>query len=107
MRAELGTRALACLSPDEVALEAMGEPARRVCRTLAREVSERLVQCGCPKAGGPLAAMLIGGLESKLPGVAAPASIDRAAPAREGATWAEIVGRLGEADLSKLWVNAD
>lgn len=51
--------------------------------------------------------MLIAGLESELPGVAAPASIDRAAPAREGATWAEIVGRLGEADLNKLWVDTD
>jgi hypothetical protein len=51
--------------------------------------------------------MLIAGLESTLPGVAAPAPIDRTAPAREAATWAELLGGLGEADLNELWVDTD
>ena len=106
LRAEIDKRSPECISADELALKTMEQPEHRVCRMLARELGERFAKCGCPKESGPLAAMMVAGLESKIPRVAAPAKIDKTAPPREGTTWAEIVAGMEEADLAKLWVDA-
>jgi hypothetical protein len=38
-------------------------------------------------------------------GAAVPVTLDPAAPARTGATWAEVVAGLDQGALAKLWVS--
>lgn len=106
LRAEIEKRAPACLDLDEVTRVLLDDVVHRDCRRLAREVSQRLAKCGCPAQSGAVAALMSITSEAKLPGVSAPASIDPSATPRAGATWADIVAELGEAELGALWVDA-
>lgn len=78
------------------------------CRVLARDLSAGLVHCGCPKEDVVMTlvyALMVGLEPPKQVGAAVPVTLDPAAPARTGATWAEVVAGLDQGALAKLWVS--
>jgi hypothetical protein len=78
------------------------------CRVLARSISEGLVSCDCPEEDALMTllyAITVGVEPPTRLAAAVPTMLDPTAPARPGATWAELVATLDEAALARLWVS--
>jgi hypothetical protein len=78
------------------------------CQVLARSISEGLVSCGCRDEDTLMTLMyaMMVGLEPPVRlGAAVPTTLDPTAPARPGATWADVVAGLDDAAPARLWVS--
>ncbi len=106
LREEIQKRSPKCFSVNDVVLEVAGAPPHVLCRITARDVSKRLVDCGCPANSGAIASLMAEGFNSRLPSVVVPVTLDSTAGARAGATWAEIVGGMQKTEFASLWVDA-